>query len=560
MYHISHSVLFILGLGIFCGLLGAWFFQRIKFPQVMGYIIIGLIIGESGFKLITTADIKMLEPFNLFALGIIGFLVGGELKIDIFRKYAKQFMAILFGEGLGAFFVVGSGIFICLYLLFHSFSTALAGAVVYGAIASATDPASTIDVLWEYRSRGVLTTSLIAIVALDDALAMGLYGLGTSVAQMVTNHGGSISRQMIAVAIDLIGSLVLGAVCAMIMIALLKWLKIQAERNLAFIVGLIFLMIAVSVYLEMDIILAAMALGFVLTNVEPRKSEKIFATMRSFSIPIYVLFFVLVGARLGISKMPAWLWLIIVIYVVGRSLGKMAGAYIGAAVTHGENVVKRYLGLGLFAQGGVAIGLSIMASTRLTNIMVTPDISLAEVIIFGVTATTLIVQLIGPPCVKLGIKLAGEIGMNVTEEDLIIRYKVRDVMADNPVTIREDTPLDQILNTFTRTDSLYYPVVDRNQKIKGLITIPAIRETFAHQNVANWLLACDIAQPILDKTTADTPLADALEYMKKYDIEYMPVVSADDTVTGEIKLRAVTRKIGAAIIKNQEKSDELAVA
>ncbi|OQA03414.1 MAG: putative voltage-gated ClC-type chloride channel ClcB [Planctomycetes bacterium ADurb.Bin401] len=560
MEHISHTILFTLGLGIFCGLLGAWLFQKIRFPQVMGYIIMGLIIGESGFKLISTADIKMLEPFNLFALGIIGFLVGGELKIEIFRKYAKQFMAILFGEGLGAFFVVGSAVFVCLYLTFHNFTIALAGSVVFGAIASATDPASTIDVLWEYRSRGVLTTSLIAIVALDDALAMALYGLGSGIAQLVTNQGGSVSRQMTVVAIDLLGSLVLGGVCAALILALLKFLKIQTDRSLAFLIGIVFLMIAVAAYFEMDIILAAMALGFVLINADPRKTEKIFSILRSFSIPIYALFFVLVGARLGIAKMPGWLWLIILIYVAGRSIGKMAGSYIGAAATGSNVAVKRYLGLGLFAQGGVAIGLSIMASSRLTGIMLTDSISLSETIVFAITATTLLVQLIGPPCVKLGIKLAGEIGLNITEEDLIARYKVKDVMETNPVSIQEDTPLEQILSVFIKTDSLYFPVVNNQNIVTGLITIPAIRDTFAFQNVASWLLACDIAQPAQDKAKPDTPLSEAMEYMKKLDIEYMPVVSSDSKLIGAIRLRAVTRKISAEIIKNQELSDITATA
>ena len=131
-----------------------------------------------------------LKTFNLFALGIIGFLVGGELKVDTFKKYARQFTAILLGEGLLAFLLVGGATFFLLKMVTGNLTAALAGAVVLGAIASATDPASTIDVIWEYRSKGVMTTAIIAIVALDDALAMTLYGLGNSTAKLITSDSG----------------------------------------------------------------------------------------------------------------------------------------------------------------------------------------------------------------------------------------------------------------------------------------------------------------------------------------------------------------------------------
>ena len=79
MSELGLGVLFILGIGVFGGILGAWFFQRIHVPQVVGYIVIGVIIGESGLRLVRPEHVEALAPFNLFALGIIGFLVGGEL-------------------------------------------------------------------------------------------------------------------------------------------------------------------------------------------------------------------------------------------------------------------------------------------------------------------------------------------------------------------------------------------------------------------------------------------------------------------------------------------------
>ena len=179
MESINISVLFILGLSIIGGLVGASFFQKLRIPQVVGFIVIGLIVGDNGLKLVKHTDVATLQPFTIFALGIIGFLVGGELKAETFRKYARQFFAILLGEGITAFLLVGISTGLFIYFVFHNISAAFAAGIVFGAVASATDPASTIDVLWEYRSLGILTTSLTAIVALDDALAMVLYGIAT---------------------------------------------------------------------------------------------------------------------------------------------------------------------------------------------------------------------------------------------------------------------------------------------------------------------------------------------------------------------------------------------
>jgi CBS domain-containing protein len=149
--------------------------------------------------------------------------------------------------------------------------------------------------------------------------------------------------------------------------------------------------------------------------------------------------------------------------------------------------------------------------------------------------------------------LAGEAVVEVTEEDLIRHYSVREVMDTNPVTLREDLPLDAILDTLGKSDSLYYPVVDNQLRLTGIITVSGIKETFAQQDVAlSWLLACDIAQPADDKTTWNTPLAKAMEHMKKFDLEYMPVVSGDDNkLVGAIDARAVNRRISAEVLRKR---------
>ncbi len=525
MQEFNLGVLFILGLGVFGGTMGAWFFQRIRVPQVVGYIVIGLIIGQSGFQWVTSAEIEHLRPFNLFALGIIGFLVGGELQMATFRKYARQFVAVLLGEGLSAFVLVGISSAIIAWFVIGSFPLAVALGAVFGAIASATDPASTIDVLWESRSRGILTTSITAIVALDDALAMTLYGLGSSLAGLLTTGSGGFLPAMGHLAIELGGAIVLGVLVALFLSLLLRWLH-QPEKLMAISIGLLLLTISLASHLKLDIILVAMMLGFTLVNVSPRRSIELFQLMRSFSTPIYVLFFVLVGANLGVSHMPAWLWLLVGVYVVGRSAGKMGGAWLGARIAGSDKSVCNYLGMGIFAQGGVAVGLSIMASQHLGDIQVSDGMTLGDVVIFTVAATTMIVQLLGPPLTKLAITLAGEVGKNVTEDDVIRSLTVRDVMMQDMTPLQENAPLRHVFNIFSQSEYSVYPVVNAQGEAIGTISLEGLKDVLVDQGAWEWLLASDVMQPLQERTQPEKPLQEVMEEMRDLHLEELPVVDS----------------------------------
>jgi Kef-type K+ transport system membrane component KefB len=552
----SHGLLFILGIGIFLGLIGAWLFQRIKFPQVVGYIVIGLIIGNTGFNLITVHDVELLQPFNIFALGIIGFLVGGELKINSFKKYGKQFSAILFGEGLGAFFLVGSLITVILYILFKNFATALAGGIVFGAIASATDPASTVDVLWEYRARGVLTTSITAIVALDDALAMALYGLGTSAAQLLSSSNVSFGAQCSKIGIELVGAIVVGVLFAIILNFILRWIY-DKEKTLGIALGVILLMITLAGSLGMDVILASMTLGFAVSNISPERSEKLFSLMRGFSTPVYVLFFVLVGARLSIGEMPKWLWIIVGVYVVARSAGKFFGAMLGAKLSKAPVVVQKYLGLGIFAQGGVAVGLSIMAGQHLKGVSL-GTLPLGDAIIFGVTATTLIVQLVGPAAVKLAIKLAGEIGKDVTAEDVIESWKVENVIDSQVVTILESTSLHEAVKVFSEHKHIVFPVTNANNKFLGILSMKGLKDVLTDSASWRWLLVSDVIEVTKSVSYPGDKLKPVIRKMESLNIEELPIIKSKDdkTPVGIITLSDIRTMVAEELLRRQADSSE----
>ena len=531
-----YGVLLILGVSAFLGLFGAWFFQKIKVPQVVGYIAVGLLLGPSGIGLVDKEHIEALQPFTFFALGMIGFLVGGELKISEFRKYGRQFFTILMGEGVLAFILVGVGTTVLFYLLSGSMTAAVAGGVVLGAIASATDPASTIDVLWEYRGKGVVTTALIAIIALDDALAMALYSIGKSIASMMAGEGLSLSHEAVAVATELGGAIAVAACTAFILRAVLVHIH-DKDKALAMSISTLFLVIGISVTLKLDVILAAMTLGFGLSNLLPKRSEELFHTARSMSIPIYVLFFVLVGARFNLAGIPPVIWGIAGVYIVGRSVGKFVGTQVGSRMSKADKRVEKYAGLGLFAQGGVAIGLAIVAGKNLQHISLTQNFNLGDCVIAVVTATTIAVQLIGPLMTKLAIKLAGEIDKNITQEDLMRTLPISEIMLPEASVIKQDDTITEIIEAFSKDGYNLLPVTDKNGAFCGVISFASLREALPDRDLWSWVLASDIMEKSPETIGSEATALEAVRILNDTNQDALVVMdrNAPEKVVGIIE-------------------------
>ncbi len=423
--------------------------------------------------------------------------------------------------------------------------------MVFGAICAATDPASTVNVLWEYKTRGPLTTMLTAIVALDDALALILYISSVSLATFLTGHKeAGFLKMMFHSFYEVIGSLGLGLTVGLILRWIIKQLD-DEEKILIFAISLIVLTIGLAIRLEFDVILSSMACGATLINLSPRRSLKSFEIVRKFSPPIYVLFFVIIGARLNVS-MTGQIWLLAAVYVVGSIVGKTTGSYGGAVYSKAVPTVRKYLGFCLYQQGTIAIALLIMASHRFEGQV--RDMMLS-VIIVGV----FVLQFIGPLFTKGGVKKAGEVGMNITEEDLIKTHSVRDVMDAKVPVISVGMSLGEIVKIVSNTDSFYYSVVDSDKKLIGAVTLDGIRTTFATQELNDWLVALDIMEPIIAKVTPDMALSDAFEKAKHLDIEYLPVVvsSEDDGFVGVLNCRAAHRSLSAEVLSRQQKADAM---
>jgi len=521
-------LILIIGIAAILGSFGGRIFARFRIPQVVGYIVTGvlaIVIGGVWLKAITPQDIQKLEPISLLALAIIGFSIGGELKKEVFEKYGKKLIIVLLCEGIMAAIGVTllTGLITCPWPMLHNNGieyVLLNGnwslAILLGAIASATAPAATVDVLWEYKTLGILTTTVMAIVALDDGLALLLFGFASSLVDLMTGQGGlSLLAAIGKPFYDIFGSIVLGALAGSALAVVLRFFFNQ-EIILPLCVGSLLAIIGVCNFLDLDLILAAMSCGVTVANLVPRKSKEAFNQLSRFAPPIFVLFFVLVGARLQPKAMEAWMIVLAVAYLIGRTGGKFLGAYLGAKWGGMPEKVQKYLGFCLFSQAGVAVGLAILAGHKLPQ-------DTAQSIILVITATTFLVQIIGPPSVRFAVLRADEVGKDVTEEDLLASHQVRDFMDPNPPVFKINAPLKLVLHTAAESDALFYPVVDEKEQLKGIISF---LEIFVEEGLEDIVVAGDLMEKVHAVIVPEARLVDALAKMREEDLEYLPVVSA----------------------------------
>lgn len=548
----AHLNSFILvGLAITLGSLGAKLFKRVRVPQVVGYIVVGIIVGRSGFRLVDENVLAALEPFNFIALGFIGFQIGGELKIATFRKYGKQFAAILVAEAVGAFLLVAALVFATGLLCNADPRQAAALALVLGAIASATAPAATMNVLKEYKARGILTTTVLAIVALDDGVAVSLFAITSSLAGALVGSGVPLSEALLEPVRELGLAACLGIATGGALAIYVR--KIAAEdAELVIGVATVLLVVGASFAIGADPIMAAMFLGFTFVNLAPVPAKDAFQFVAKFAAPIFVLFFVMAGSRLQVANLHGWMWMVAGAYVLGRMAGKMAGASLGATLSRSAQVLRSYLGPCLFSQAGVAVGLSLLAGIRLGE-------GLGEVVIAVVATTVFVFEILGPFSLKRGILKAGEAWRNVTEEDLIRSHRVADVMDSEPPSFHEYASLSEVLRSFGQHDADAFPVVGDEGDLKGMVYLQEIRESLAVEGSGQWLLATDLMGPVRLEVEPSMPLYEALEKMRKEGVKSAPVVSRVGVgrLAGMIREQAARHAIMAELLRRSAEETEV---
>lgn len=538
--------LLLIGFSVILGIFGGKILQKFKIPQVVGFILVGVILGKSILGFFPQETIDSFFHLISFTLGIIGFMIGAELKGEVFKKYGWPIYSMLIGEGILAF------LFVC--ALVTLFTGKLYLGLLLGAIASATDPASTINVLWEYRAKGPLTTILTSIVALDDGLAIVLYGLVSVFSKaMIAHESFSFAHSMIIPLFEIFQCFVLGSITAFLFVKVISKIK-EKETITILTLALIAAVVGISIHRNIDLILSTMILGAFLTNMIPDISEKIFKTVGKTSSILYILFFVIVGAGLDVKVFTkASVLIIIIAYLLGRSFGKIIGSMLGGVISKVETRVARYTGLCLFTQGGVAIGLAMAINHNLSNIGEQGAL-VGSMVVSVVAATTFVVQLIGPIFVKIGITKADEIFRNITEDDIIDISKVKDFMNRNFSSIKESDTLDKIMDRIKEQESYHFPVIDAKGNLSGLLSLGNLRNVFRESQLDSFILAKDLASSLGKILYQDQPLREAFDIFNKRELDYLPVVEDKNSkkVVGIIEYYHLVELVNRRLIERQQ--------
>lgn len=379
-----------LGLMIFVGMALGRLVKKIKLPNVTGYLLAGLLLGPSILGLLSEEFLSGITVISDAALGFIAFSIGNEFKISYFKRVGATPIII---ACLESFFAVA---FVTVALMLAGCSTTFS--LVLGSIAAATAPAATIMVIKQYKAKGPVTETLLSVVAIDDATALIMYSVSIAAATALSGGNATVKELVLKPVIEIGGALVVGAILGFLFLLPMKAFKKDGNR-LSLIIAFIFVGLGLSQLCGFSSLLLCMAMGAVVANFSPDVNQ-IMKLSDRITPPIFMLFFVASGADLKLSVLPA-VGLVGVIYIVVRVIGKMFGASLGAIVCKADKNIRKYLGPALVPQAGVAIGLSLAASS------VVPEHAseIRTVILCG----TLIYELVGPVIAKTCLKKAGEI-------------------------------------------------------------------------------------------------------------------------------------------------------
>ena len=422
------TTLLSLSVAIFAGLMLTRLLNRWHLPDVTAYLIAGVLIGPSllgrlglpGIGFASYAGLKELGLISDVALGFIAFSIGHEFRVAQLKETGRQAVEVGVLQATVTTICVDIALF-----LFHAVRPdvlSLPAAITLGAIAAATAPAATLMVVRQYKAKGPLVDLLLPIVALDDAVGLALFAVSFGVAKALTSGTVDFYTIVVNPVLEIVGSLLLGALAGWLLTKLERMFYSNRNR-VAMTIGFVFLTVALSklsfpmgpVTQGFSPLLVCMMLGSVFCNLCPL-SDEIMSRADKWSSPLMVLFFVLSGAELelGVMTQPASA-LVGAVYILSRSFGKYFGARESSRMAGcGEKIVK-YLGVTLFPQAGVALGMCVTAAELPGD-----GALIRNIVLFAV----LVYELVGPVMTKWALTRAGDI---TPKDENLIRHRRKGV-------------------------------------------------------------------------------------------------------------------------------------
>jgi len=395
------NLILALGIIVVAGFQGSLAAEKLKLPRITGYIVIGVLLSPSLLNIIDAETVGNLDIITDIALGFIAYLIGGSLKMESLRGLGRSITWITFLQSLGAWLLVTLVLALLGHLIIPNetfWQWYFPLAFIIGAISCATAPAATMAIISEYKAKGPLTTTLLAVVALDDAIAVIAFAIASGICQPLVGGVNSPSfYQMLGVPfLHIVESAAIGIVFG---IALMYISRLVRTRELLLVVvfGVIMLCVGLTSYLGVSSILASMVVGFIIVN--KVKREEMFLVVEEVEDVFFAMFFVLAGLHFDLSVLKV-AGILALLIVLTRCMGKYFGARVGARISHAPDNVKKYLGFALLPKAGVTIGLVLISALEFPTF--------GTVMLNAVLASTIINELVAPPLTKYALFKAGE--------------------------------------------------------------------------------------------------------------------------------------------------------
>ena len=407
------EILLTLSVAIFAGLMLSRLAKKLKLPAVTAYLVAGVIIGPyvlgalgiKGIGFINHAYVKSYSLLSDIALGFIAFAIGNEFRLAQLKKIGKQATVIGILQAVFTTIVVDAVLIGVHFIIPDRFP--LEAAVVLGAVAAATAPAATLMVVRQYKAKGPVTDVLLPVVALDDAVGLVLFAISFGVAKAISSGSVDIVSVIVEPIAEVTISLALGFAMGAIFTFFERFFHSRSKRlamSVAFVlatVGLSKLNFEIcGVHIAFSSLLVCMMLGTVFCNMCDF-SENLMDRLDRWTAPLFILFFVISGAEFELSIFKDITIVIIgVVYILSRCFGKYYGARLSSQMVKCDPNIIKYLGITLFPQAGVALGMAIKAE-ELGSV----GIMVANITLFAV----LVYELVGPALTKMSLLKAGEI-------------------------------------------------------------------------------------------------------------------------------------------------------
>ncbi len=402
-----------LSVALFAGLMLSRVAKKVQLPAVTAYLVAGILIGPyllgslgvKGLGFVSMEDIDSFGIISDVALGFIAFSIGNEFRMSQLKQIGKQATVIGILQAVAATLVVDAALIGVHFIIPEKFP--LPSAIILGAVASATAPAATLMVVRQYKAKGPVTSILLPVVALDDAVGLVLFAISFGVAKALHLGNADIVSVIVEPILEVVLSIGLGAAMGFLFTFCEKFFHSRSKR-LAMSVTFVLLTVALSmlefhvggIHIAFSSLLACMMLGTVFCNICDF-SEELMDRLDRWTAPLYILFFVISGAELELSVFKDYMIVLIgVVYIVTRCIGKYFGSGFSAKMTKCDPNIIKYLGITLFPQAGVALGMAIKAES-----LGEPGAIVANITLFSV----LIYELVGPFLTKLALQKAGEI-------------------------------------------------------------------------------------------------------------------------------------------------------